>query len=59
MPLSPSPRCFLCKGLATEDDFCHGCEAYVCEECCVPDCAADYTMGKLSHEPADHKEPKC
>lgn len=26
-------KCFNCGKAVTEDDFCFGCKAYVCEEC--------------------------
>ena len=27
------PRCYFCKKVAGEDDYCYGCGEYICENC--------------------------
>jgi len=26
-------RCFNCRKVVGEDDYCHGCNVYVCDQC--------------------------
>lgn len=26
-------KCIFCQGVVTEEDFCYGCESYVCIKC--------------------------
>lgn len=27
------PKCFNCSEPSNEDEFCHGCQNYICDEC--------------------------
>lgn len=32
-PKKEIARCFNCDAVVGEDDYCHGCDAYVCDKC--------------------------
>lgn len=44
-----SKVCYFCGKEVTEDDFCHGCKHYVCQEC-------DEDMPLGNHCVEDHQE---
>lgn len=44
--------CFLCEvNSTTDDEFCHGCQQPICNEC-----ATNENMPFGGHEPEDHSE---
>ena len=45
-----TPKCYFCKQVVTEEDYCYGCEQYVCEKCFDED--GDFPVGK--HQVEDH-----
>lgn len=47
-------KCVLCEPPVEEQDFCYGCEAYICQEC--NDTYPDVPGGK--HKPIDHLKLK-
>ena len=40
--------CYFCEKLVTEDEFCYGCNAHICD-----DCEEVFPMGH--HNPTEHK----
>lgn len=42
------PKCYFCGKHCTEEDFCYGCQQYICEDC-------DETGIMGSHDPEDHR----
>ena len=44
-------ECYLCGGEVDKEDYCHGCEKYICEEC---DGGGDFPIGE--HKPEDHEK---
>jgi hypothetical protein len=47
-------KCVLCETLVELQDFCYGCEAYICQEC--NDTYPDVPGSK--HKPTDHLKLK-
>lgn len=45
--------CFLCKKMTADskDDYCSGCECWICEPCCT-----NPNVPWGSHDPEDHSE---
>ena len=41
------PNCYFCNREVGEDDFCFGCQQYICDKCDDSEQAGD-------HEPEDH-----
>lgn len=44
-------ECFFCGAPCTEDDYCEGCEVYLCRYCGTPE-------EGLVHRPEDHLVPE-
>ena len=44
-------KCYHCKESCNEDQFCHGCKQYICE-----DCSKNYEMPWGGHDPDLHLE---
>ncbi len=44
-------KCYFCNKPTTQEDFCYGCQQYICEEC---NTNADLPFGK--HKVEDHQE---
>ena len=43
-------KCYFCSRETNDDQYCHGCEHHICDEC-------DVSLGLMgSHEPEEHLE---
>ena len=51
----PKPGCYFCNAEVTEDEFCYGCIAYVCDKCNAPLEERPWS-GRSKHVPEMHKK---
>ena len=38
------PKCYFCRKEVSEDDYCFGCDEYVCDRCDQNEVAADHIV---------------
>jgi len=43
------PKCYFCRREVSEDNYCFGCDEYVCDECDQNEVIADHLV-------EDHKD---
>jgi hypothetical protein len=43
------PKCYFCHREVSEENYCHGCDEYICDNC-------DEEPQVGDHEVEDHKE---
>ncbi len=51
----PKPGCYFCNAEVTEDEFCYGCIAYVCDKCNAPLDERPWS-GRNKHVPEMHRK---